>query len=47
MNRYASAARLADDLWRFWVVSQSGRAGGRVERAAKWCERNPVLAALA
>src|SRR5262249_35726307 len=46
-RRYAGAAELAEDLWRF----QEGRLVvarpvGRVERAWRWCRRNRAVAAL-
>jgi WD40 repeat protein len=46
-RRYASAAELAADL-RAWLNGDPIRARpvGRVERAQRWCRRNPVIAAL-
>jgi WD40 repeat protein len=46
-RRYASAADLADDLKR-WLDTRPIRARrtGPVGRAARWCRRNPVLAAV-
>jgi tRNA A-37 threonylcarbamoyl transferase component Bud32 len=47
-RRYATAAALADDLRRFAegrpIVA---RPVGRLERAAKWVNRNPALASMA
>jgi WD40 repeat protein len=45
-RRYASAAALADDLQR-WLEGRPirGRRVGVLERAGRWCRRNPMLAA--
>ena len=45
--RYSSAAALADDLRR-WLAGHAilARPVGRLGRAARWCRRNPAIAAL-
>jgi len=47
-RRYGSAQELAEDLERF-LQGQSilARPVGRIERAWRWCRRNPLLAATA
>jgi WD40 repeat protein/tetratricopeptide (TPR) repeat protein len=47
-RRYGSAEALADDLQR-WLDGEpiSRRPVGRVERLRRWCQRNPVVSALA
>ena len=45
-RRYRSAAALADDLQRYREgFPILARPSGRLERAARWCRRNPLLAA--
>jgi WD40 repeat protein len=45
--RYASAEALAEDLRRFQNGEPiKGRRVGRIERAWRWCRREPVLAAI-
>jgi WD40 repeat protein len=47
-RRYASADALGDDLGRFLASRPvAARRAGRVERAWRWCRRNPAVAALA
>ncbi|MDX2116362.1 MAG: serine/threonine-protein kinase [Planctomycetota bacterium] len=47
-KRYPTAAALADDLER-WLEDRpiSARRAGVVQRCARWCRRNPALAAVA
>ncbi len=46
-QRYASAGALAEDLRRFLEgKSVRARPVGTLERAARWCRRNPALAAV-
>jgi WD40 repeat protein/predicted Ser/Thr protein kinase len=47
-QRYASAAELADDMRRYLSGEPiEARAVGRLEKAAKWARRNPVVSSLA
>ncbi|MBI3465968.1 MAG: protein kinase [Planctomycetes bacterium] len=47
VKRYSSAAALADDLRRLLDDQPVlARPAGRVERARRWCRRNPAVAAL-
>jgi hypothetical protein len=46
-KRYVSAAALADDLHHFQVGEPiSARPMGKLERAGRWCKRNPAVATL-
>ncbi len=46
-RRYATAGEMADDLRR-WLAGRPilARPVGRLEKAWRWCQRNPVIAAL-
>lgn len=46
-RRYSSAAELRDDLRR-WTADEPimARPIGRIEKARRWCRKNPVLAAV-
>ncbi len=46
-NRYASASALADDLRRYFAKTPiHARRSTSAERIARWCRRNPAVAAL-
>ena len=46
-GRYATAAALADDLYRYLQNKPiNARPVGRVARGWRWCKRNPVIASL-
>src|SRR5262249_14698283 len=46
-RRYATAGALADDLQRYLNGEPiHARPVGRIERLARWCRRQPLLAAL-
>jgi serine/threonine protein kinase len=46
-QRYATAAALAEDLRRYLDgLPITARRSGRMERARRWCRRNPVMTAM-